>query len=299
MFIFIIEVSVLKIVITGGQGFFATRFYEQYKDKYNITLLGRKELDITNREEVLKKIDNIRPDIVIHTAAIADTGLCEDNPEESYRVNVTGTVNVAEACKESLCKMVFLSTEQIFNGNEESGPYTEETIPNPNTVYGKHKLQAEKEISKIIDRLWIIRLTWLFGFPEYKKKVNANIVWNVTSVLLKNEKRYFPTNEYRGMTYVYELLDNFPRILELPYGIYHTGSENNLSTYDIALEVCRNMKLEEVAKQYILKDEEKYKHKARDIRISNGKLSKQGIIFSDTLQSIKKSIEDFNYNFKL
>lgn len=284
-----------KILLTGSNGFFASRFYTFFKDKYEILPLGHADLDITDESKTLKVMKNFNPDYVIHAAAIADTGLCERNPNLSYEINVKGSINIAKACKLTNSKLIFLSSEQIFNGNYESGPYDENHIPTPNTIYGKHKLEAEDALKGIIDELWILRLTWLFGFPEKNCKVNSNIIWNVVSSVLKDKKVNLPINEFRGMTYVYDLIENFYKIFSLPYGIYHTGSENDFCTYDIASLILKEIGLEHKTEIYLEKDTDRYKEQPRDLRITNSKLKNHNIILPKTEDSIKNCLKDFNY----
>lgn len=288
-------ISINKILLTGSNGFFASRFYTYYKSKYEILPLGHKELDIMDESKSLEIIRNFKPDYVIHTAAIADTGLCEREPALSYDVNVKGSINIAKACSLSKSKLIYLSSEQVFNGNLESGPYDENDIPTPNTIYGKHKLQTEDELKGIIEELWILRFTWLFGFPEKNCKVSSNIVWNIISSVLKDKKIKLPVNEFRGMTYVYDLIENFHKFFNLPYGTYNTGSQNDLSTYDIALLILKEIGLDHKADIYLEKDFEKYKELPRDLRINNNKLKSYGIAFPETKDGIKNCISDFNY----
>ena len=286
-----------KILVTGAGGFLASRFCDFFKDKYNIIPLNRGDLDITEENKVIQVVKEIKPDYVLHTAAIADTGKCEENNEASFNINVQGSKNIAKGCSLVGAKMLHLSTEQIFNGNREAGPYREESKPAPNTTYGIHKFQAEREIQNILEEAWLLRLTWLFGFPERFKKVNPNIVWNVFSAALKGKSLRMPVNEFRGMTYVYDLLKNIPSIMEVPYGTYHTGSENNLSTYDTAEIVVHALGLTNRISDIIQKDEDRFKELPRDIRISNKKFKSLGIEFLSTEEAIRQCINDFGMRF--
>ena len=288
-------IYIKKILLTGSNGFFASRFYTYYKNKHEILPLSHADLDITDERKCLKIMRNFKPDYVVHTAAIADTGLCERKPELSYEINVKGSINIAKACNLTKSKLVYLSSEQIFNGNIESGPYNENHIPTPNTVYGNHKLQAEENLKEIIDELWILRFSWLFGFPEKNCRVSSNILWNVVSSVLKDKKIKIPANEFRGMTYVYDLIENFNKIFDFPYGTYHTGSENDLSTYDIALFILKEIGLDHKADNYLEKDTKRYYDHPRDLRISNNKLKKYGLDLPETVGGIKNCLRDFNY----
>lgn len=285
-----------KILITGSNGFLASRFINKFNEKYNIITINRNDLDITNENAVVSLLTTHNTDYVIHTAAIADTGICENNPSLSFEINVKASINIAKGCKISNSKLIYLSSEQVYNGNIESGPYIETCTPIPNTVYGKHKLEAEKEIQNLLNDAVILRLTWLFGIPEKNRKVNSNILWNVVKAAIKNEPLKLPIYEFRGMTYVYDILDEFPNILNLPGGIYNTGSENNLSTYDAAYLILKEMGLEHKIPELLIKDTEKYKDATRDLRISNTKLKNNNVIIGDTAEGIKKCIQDFSLN---
>lgn len=286
-----------KILITGAGGFLASRFCNYFKDKFIIIPFKRQDLEVTDENKVIAVMKEVKPSYVLHTAAIADTGKCEENKKASYNVNVKGSVNIAKACSVIGAKMLHLSTEQIFNGNVEAGPYVENIVPEPNTTYGKHKLQAEEEIRNILEEAWILRLTWMFGFPERYGKMNSNIVWNVVSAALKGKRINVPVNELRGMTYVYDLLENMAKIMEVPYGVYNAGSENNMSTYNIAELIIKEMGLSYRLDEIIIKDTERYKNTTRDIRISNNKLRSYGVEFLSTEQAVKKCINEFGVRF--
>jgi dTDP-4-dehydrorhamnose reductase len=287
-----------KILITGGYGFFASRFKDFYSSQYDILAVDKDILDIQDEEKVMNFIKNYKPEYIIHTAAIASTGFCNKNPEIAHSVNVKGTVNVAKAAKEAGSKLVFISTEQVFNGNKDRGPYTEDDKANPDTVYGQNKLEAEEKIREIIDELWVLRFTWLFGLPERGKGINPNIVWGVIKSLQKGEKIDVSDNEYRGLTYVYDLLGQFSKIFDLPYDTYHVGSKNEYSRYEIVNFILEELGLEERIEKVVNKNTEKYAKKARDIRLNTDKIRGHGVKFLDTKEAIKKCLSDFNYDLK-
>ena len=108
-----------KIIITGGKGFLGSRFAKMWSNKYEIKALGSKDLDVTNEDAVMKYILEEKPDYVIHAAGILNQQFCIDNSEKARAVNVDGALYVAKACKKVGAKMVFTSTEQLFDGSEE------------------------------------------------------------------------------------------------------------------------------------------------------------------------------------
>ncbi|WP_291634933.1 sugar nucleotide-binding protein [Clostridium sp.] len=282
-----------KILLTGGNGFFSTRFTEKYKNRYKILSASSSFLDITDEKKVNEIFKNFNPDYVIHAAAKASTEFCDNNPELAYKINVTGALNVAKACKEVHSKMIFLSTEQVFNGNVESGPYTEDATPCPDTMYGKNKLEAEGLLKEILDEIWILRFTWLFGVPERNCGMSPNILWGTLTDILQGKKALVTTNEYRGLTYVHEVIDQFPMIFEIPYGIYHVGSHNSLSRYDICSLIFKEVGLEHRINELLEVDLEKYKEHTRDIRLCTDKIKSYGLEFSESKDGIKKCLKEF------
>ncbi len=282
-----------KILLTGGHGFFGSRFQEQYKHKYNILSPSHSELDILDKDKVFLALRLYNPDYVIHGAALALTAFCNAQPEKCRKVNVTGALNVAEACASISAKMIFLSSEQVFNGNSAPGPYTEEDEAIPDTVYGKNKLEAERQLRAILEDLLVLRFTWMFGVPEPSRPVVNNILWDTVKSIMKGEPIKAPCHEFRGLTYVNEMLDSFHRIMELPPGIYHAGSENPLSRHDVVCHIFKEMGLKRRIPSLIIKDEEKYEAHPRDVRLNTSHIQALGIPFSETPEALGRCIREY------
>ncbi|AOT68882.1 SDR family oxidoreductase [Geosporobacter ferrireducens] len=282
-----------RLLLTGGNGFFCTRLTKTYQHTYDILSTDVPQLDITNRDQAMEAFHQFKPDYVLHAAAVASTDFCNNNPEIAHNINVKGAQHVAEAAKAVNAKMIFISTEQVFNGNTSPGPYREEDCPIPDTVYGQTKLEAEEKLRDILDELWVLRFTWLYGLPERNCGMSPNILWDTLSAVLKGEKIKVTSNEYRGLTYVYDVIDQIPKIFEIPYGTYHIGSQNHLSRYDVSKLILKEVGLEERIDHLLEMDLEKYKDHPRDARLSNEKIKTYGIGFADTKDSIKKCLEEF------
>lgn len=283
-----------KILLTGGKGFFASRFNLFYKDKYEIISAGRDVLDIQDEKKSVEFIKAYSPDYVVHTAAVAATIYCNEHPDIAHEINVNGTLNIAKGCEAASSKLIFLSSEQVFNGNYESGPYSEEDIPCPDTVYGQTKLEAEGKLQVMLERLWILRFPWLFGMPERGLNINPNILWSTIQTAISGKREKVAVNEYRGMSYVYDIIEKFDKIFELPYGTYHIGAENNLSRYEAACLVLKELGLSHRINDLIERDEEKYKDHPRDVRLITTKVRNLGIDFLNTEEGIRKCIRDYN-----
>lgn len=281
-----------KILITGANGFFGTRFINRYCQEFDLLGLDVEQLDITDKDNVDRVFSDFKPDYVIHAAAIAVTDFCNEHPDLAHKVNVQGAINVANACKAQGSKLVFISTEQLFNGNSESGPYRESDVPVPDTVYGQNKLEAESELKGILDELWILRFTWLFGLPERNTSINPNVVWNTLQAFINGDVMRERSNEFRGLTYVHELIEQFPRIFSIPYGTYHTGAHNAFSRYDIAkhilTELGQKARLESVLS---VSDAPQ----VRDVRLDTSKLAEHGIVFTESKQAISNCLKEFSF----
>jgi dTDP-4-dehydrorhamnose reductase len=284
---------VRRVFLTGGNGFVGRRFREAHHHGFDILSTDVDELDILDKDGVRTALRLFKPDYVIHLAAIALTDYCNENPEKCRAINVTGAVNVAEACAEAGAKLVFVSSEQVFNGNEDGGPYAEDRQAVPNTVYGKNKLEAEGLIRGIIPEHWILRFTWMFGVPERNRPVVANILWDTVKAALAGTRTKVPTNEFRGMTYVGELIDQFDRVFDLPYGTYHTGAENPLDRYEVVRLILTEMGLSHRIDELVEKDDAKYATAARDVRLDTAKIRNEGFEFSETPDALRRCIREY------
>lgn len=281
-----------KILITGAKGFFGTRFINRYQGEFEILGLDVEQLDITDNQAVVATFADFQPEYVIHAAAIAVTDFCNKHPDVAHKVNVQGAINVAKACKEHGAKMVFISTEQVFNGNPEKGPYSELDQPVPDTVYGQNKLEAEKELASILEDMWVLRFTWLFGLPERNTTINPNVVWNTLQALVNGQVMQERRNEFRGLTYVHELIEQFPKIFTIPYGTYHTGAHNLASRYEIAEHILTELGQQERLNELL---EAADAPKTRDVRLDTSKLADQGVVFTESKDAIAKCLKEFHF----
>lgn len=166
------------ILITGSLGYFGSRLSKYLKEKYNVYGLGTKDTvelnyfkcNLISQEEVSSLSKIIEPDIIIHSAGIKDIGHCESNPDVAYQVNVLTTENLLSYFPSS--KIIYISTDYVFEG--DIGNYSENDLANPQTVYGKTKLQAEKLLmEKDVNNSYVIRTSAIYDnealFLKYLK----------------------------------------------------------------------------------------------------------------------------------
>ena len=272
-----------RIVVTGAQGFLGTRIVAYYATCYEVYGFSHAELDITNRQLVLEKLTDLHPDAVFHCAAISDTAYSQQHPDESERINLWGTVHVAEACKACGAKLVFMSSDQVYNGNAEQGLLPETIDLHPVSVYGQHKLEAERKVFGILPDAVGLRLTWMYDLPSSNLKLNRNLLVNLQQTYQQHATMKAATREYRGITSVWEVVKRLDKCLSLPGGAYNFGCENEQPSYETFLEAARSMQLPH-PEEWILADRERFPAHPRNLSMSLDKLRSLGVDFPSTCE---------------
>ncbi|WP_308244688.1 sugar nucleotide-binding protein [uncultured Prevotella sp.] len=278
-----------KLLITGSSGFLGSRLALYYKDKYELLLPTHSQLNVSREEAVMAYMEQFQPDIVLHCAALSNTWYCEQHPDESHRVNVQGTVKIAKACKHIGAKLVFMSSDQVYNGTPVSGPLKEQDVFQPVNVYGRHKLEAEQRALRNNPMSVALRLTWMYDVPSSPMKLNSNILVNIQKALDEGTTIKAATHEYRGVTNVWEVVRNMEQTLELPGGIYNYGSGNHIDSYTLFLKVANIMGAKEPS-TFILPDEERFSEQTRNLTMDCSLINNFGIRFNDSVEGIEKAI---------
>ena len=285
-----------KIAVTGANGFIASAIRLYNQDRYEFLQITRSEIDFTRPEKVYPSLSAMDFDVLLHTAANAATEFCQQNPELSHAVNVESAVEAARAARDKGARFVFISTEQVFNGRSDSGPFTEEDEPLCVTNYGIQKLEAEKYIQEELRDYLILRLSSMFSLPMPGIRPSANFMVRTWDALKDHKPAAFTPNEQRGMTYVMFLADHLKEILALPSGIYHVSSVNNRTTYDLCRYVAEQMgySAEEISR-CILPDHERYADRFRDYRLSSAKLRSFGLDPGTVEEDVARCLKEFGW----
>lgn len=279
-----------KILITGGSGFLGSRLALFYRDKYELLLPTHGELNISREEAVKAYVEETQPDVVLHCAALSNTWYCEQHPEESHRVNVQGTVKLAKACKQIGAKLVFMSSDQVYNGTPLPGPLKEDELLQPVNVYGRHKLEAEQRVGWNNPEAVGLRLTWMYDLPESHLKQNSNILLNLQKAAREGTPIKAATHEFRGVTNVWEVVKNMEKVLSLSGGVYNYGSSNSLNSYELYLRAAALMELEHPS-EWIISDEERFVDQERNLTMDCSLIEKSGIRFNDSIEGLKEAIK--------
>lgn len=279
-----------KILITGSSGFLGSRLAYYYRNKYDLLLPTHNELNVSREDMVKAYLEEQRPEVVIHCAALSHTGYCEQHPEESHRTNVQGTVRMAKACKQTGAKLIFMSSDQVYNGTPLRGALKEEVALQPVNVYGRHKLEAEQRALWNLPEAVGLRLTWMYDLPDSSLKLNSNLLVN----LLKASREGMPlpaaTHEYRGVTYVWEVVRNMEQAMTLPGGIYNFGSSNSLNSYELFWRTAQLMGLNDAA-EWLLLDEERFSNQERNLTMDCSGIAAHGIRFNNSVEGIEEALQ--------
>jgi len=195
-----------KILITGSNGLLGRSLEKRLKNKFILFGLGRRKrksinyvnCDLRDKKRLNRLFFQLRPDIVIHTAAISDVEYCEKNPQEAYEINALGTYNVCQACKKINAFLIYISTDYVFNGKRKK-PYKETDKTIPINIYGKTKLEGERFIQTSLDRYLIIRTSWLFGPGR------DNFVTQILKRVEKEKEMGIISDKFASPTYTVDL----------------------------------------------------------------------------------------------
>ena len=195
------------------------------------------KLDITDENAVKSVLCDIKPDVVIHCAAwtAVDAAEDEENTEKVFKINAKGTENIAKVCKELDCKMVYISTDYVFDGQGETPWDPDCKDYAPLSVYGKSKLEGEKAVSSILDKYFIVRIAWVFGLN------GKNFIKTMLNVGAKYDTVRVVCDQIGTPTYTLDRARLLVDMVETEkYGYYHATNEGGyISWYDFTCEIFR------------------------------------------------------------
>jgi len=240
----------MRLLITGGTGLLGRRVAKLTLQRHKVTATYNRSkieadyplvsLDITKGEDVLSLVSELSPDAVIHCAALTSVDYCEDHKEEAMLVNARATGYLSEACEKAGAKMLYVSTDFVFDGAK--GMYLEEDEVNPINHYGFSKLEGEKEVLTCSDYA-IARLSVLYGW-NVRRRLNF-VTW-VIDRLEKGKEVNIVTDQYVSPTLADNAAEAFLRIIERgKKGVFHTAGGERLNRYDFARKIAEVFSLKE------------------------------------------------------
>ena len=289
----------MKTIVTGAKGQLGSDVMKELQRRGHEAIgLDANEMDITDATAVEEVFAKIKPQAVIHCAAwtAVDAAEEEQNREKVFAVNATGTANIADVCKRYDCKMLYLSTDYVFDGTGET-PWREDAKRDPLNVYGESKYLGELAVEKALQKYFILRIAWVFG-------VNGkNFVKTMLQVGKKHDTVRVVNDQIGTPTYTPDLAVLLADMLvSEKYGTYHvTNAGGFLSWYEFTQEIYRQAGLQT---QVLPVSTEEY-GLSKAVRPKNSRLDKTKLIengfaplpdWKDALQRFLKEIGEYGTN---
>jgi dTDP-4-dehydrorhamnose reductase len=250
----------MKILITGAKGQLGRKLIEVLGKEHQLILTDSDNMDITDIGAIESVVKKEKPDYVIHAAAYTEVDKAEVEIELCRKINSFGTKNVASVAKECDTKLIYISTDFVFDGKKNT-PYTETDKPNPLSVYGLTKYEGEKFMEEICDKYYIIRVSWLFGeLPDGHTGTNfvetmLKLAKEKTTLSVVNDQIGSPTYTGDLAKVILKIMNQSPE-----FGIYHFSGAGECSWYNFAKEIFRQTKVKIDLKPII---SDKYQQKAK------------------------------------
>ena len=218
----------------AGVGSDIAPIYSGVADGTAVTSMPYVQLDITDSEAVASVLAEVKPDVVVHCAAwtAVDAAEDEENKEKVFSINAKGTENIAKVCKELDCKMIYISTDYVFDGQGERPWEPDDKNYAPLNVYGESKLQGEQAVSSILEKYFIVRIAWVFGLN------GKNFIKTMINVGKTHDEVRVVNDQIGTPTYTYDLSRLLVDMAETDkYGYYHATNEGGyISWYDFCVE---------------------------------------------------------------
>ena len=263
----------MKVLVTGAKGQLGYDVVNELKKRNHEAIgVGSDKMDITDRDSVEKIFEETKVDAVVHCAAYTSVDAAEDNKGLCMKVNVEGTKNIAKACKKIDAKMIYISTDYVFNGEGEK-PWKPEDECAPLNVYGRSKYEGELAVEKYLDKYFIVRIAWVFGIN------GKNFVKTMLNLGETKDEINVVNDQFGSPTYTYDLSRLLVDMLETEkYGKYHATNEGVCTWYEFAKEIFRqaglDMKINPVSSnEFPSKAKRPY-----NSRMSKDKLEKNGFV---------------------
>lgn len=229
----------MRVLVTGVKGQLG---YDVVKDleKRGHQPIGvdREEMDLMDNGAIRNVIMNLKPEAIIHCAAYTAVDKAEEEVEVCYQVNAESTKVIAECAKELDIKMIYISTDYVFDGTKE-GEYVETDIPNPINVYGASKLKGEQYVQQLLEKFYIVRISWVFGIN------GNNFIKTMRRLGTEREELNIIHDQVGSPTYTADLAPLLVDMMETnKYGIYHATNEGFCSWYEFVKEIFKQSGIE-------------------------------------------------------
>ena len=220
----------------------------------------------------------MQPDVILHLAALSDTGYCQQHPEESRRANVDLPIWMAKAARDTGAKLISFSSDQVYAGVTQPGPLPETLPLSPANTYGQHKLKAEERVLALCPEAVLLRAPWMYDLPGDGLPLRGNLPLNLLQAAQNGTPVRFSPHDHRGVSWVREVVEQLFPALQLPGGVYNFGSGNDADMVTTARQFAEALGVQVQIEPADF---------SRNLVMDSSKLAAQGIRFHDTLSSFE------------
>lgn len=281
----------MKVLVTGAKGQLGTDLMNEL-EKRGIESIGVdvQEMDITDREACMRVISESKADAVIHCAAYTAVDAAEDNVDLCRKINGEGTRNVALACQATGAKMMYISTDYVFDG-QGTRPWEPDDNRSPLNVYGQTKYEGELAVEELVEKFFTVRIAWVFGVA------GKNFIKTMLRLGKERGAVSVVDDQVGSPTYTYDLARLLVDMIQTDrYGRYHATNEGFCSWYEFACEIFRQAGMNEVKVTPVSSDQFPVKAvRPANSRMSKAKLEENGFeplpTWQDALGRFLKEIE--------
>ena len=267
-----------KILISGAGGFVGARVLHQWKGLAELAVFPQGFLAAADEDAVRRFVQAEQPDVLLHLAALSDTGYCQQHPEASHRANAELPVWMAHAAQDTGAKLAAFSSDQVYAGVTQEGPLPETLPLSPANTYGCHKLEAEQRVLACCPQAVLLRVPWMYDLPASGLPLRGNLPLNLLHAAETGAAISFSENDHRGVSWVHEVVEHLFPALQLPGGVYNFGSGNPVGMATTARQFARLLGVQVPIEPSAW---------SRNLVMDGTKLAAQGIRFHDTLSSFE------------
>ncbi|MBT2686895.1 dTDP-4-dehydrorhamnose reductase [Bacillus sp. ISL-47] len=221
----------MKVLITGAHGQLGKELQRQTSCLYNVTCLGKEELDITDKNKIDNIIAQVKPSKIIHAAAYTAVDNCELDQKKAIEVNGIGTAYIVQAANKVNARVFYISSDYVFDGRKKS-PYFEADNPNPQSIYGLSKWLGERYVLDFNNGT-VIRTSWLYGHD------GKNFVKTMLNLAERNQNLKVVNDQIGSPTYVKDLAEKVIELFDKKSGVYHVSNSGECSWYEFAQAIFK------------------------------------------------------------
>ena len=229
----------MKVLVLGAKGMLGQELVKAFSSN-EVVAWDREDLDITDREEIIQKIGDLKPNVILNAAAYNAVDKAEEEKDLAFAVNAEAVKNLSEISKKIGSVLVHYGTDYAFNGEKESG-YAEDDLIDPQSSYGQSKVQGEKYLQEIGGKYYLIRLSRLFGKTGNGENAKKSFIDVILKAAQEKPELEIVNEELSSPTYAPDLAKLTKEIIanKMPYGIYHGANSGSCTWYEFADEALK------------------------------------------------------------